>query len=255
MEAYATATQVYAAGLIFARIGAMVMLMPGVGEQSVPPRIRLSFALLMCLVLSPLVAARVVVPASMGDMAAEVIREVLVGLTIGMILRLFLSALSTAGELVSIQTTLGFAQTTNPMLGQPNATLSTFLSLIGVLLIMTTDLHHLFIGAMVNSYNLFPLERPNLPIDDAATLAVRTLAGSFALGVQLAAPVIVFSLVFNLAAGLVGRIMPQFQIYFVSSPLAVIFGLSIFALSLGVVGMVWVDRYRDMLSVFVGGNR
>jgi flagellar biosynthetic protein FliR len=255
VEAYATATQVYAAGLIFARIGAMVMLMPGVGEQSVPPRIRLSFALLMCLVLSPLVAARVVVPATLGDMGAEVIREVLVGLTIGMILRFFLSALATAGELVSIQTTLGFAQTTNPMLGQPNATLSTFLSLIGVLLIMTTDLHHLFIGAMVNSYNLFPLERPNLPIDDAATLAVRTLAGSFALGVQLAAPVIVFSLVFNLAAGLVGRIMPQFQIYFVSSPLAVIFGLSIFALSLGIVGMVWVDRYRDMLSVFVGGNR
>jgi flagellar biosynthetic protein FliR len=255
LEAYATATQVYAAGLIFARIGAMVMLMPGVGEQSVPPRIRLSFALLMCLVLSPLVAARVVVPGTLGDMGAEVIREVLVGLTIGMILRLFLSALATAGELVSIQTTLGFAQTTNPMLGQPNATLSTFLSLIGVLLIMTTDLHHLFIGAMVNSYNLFPLERPNLPIDDAATLAVRTLAGSFALGVQLAAPVIVFSLVFNLAAGLVGRIMPQFQIYFVSSPLAVIFGLSIFALSLGIVGMVWVARYRDMLAVFVGGSR
>jgi len=255
LEAYATATQVYAAGLIFARIGAMVMLMPGVGEQSVPPRIRLSFALLMCLVLSPLVAARVVVPGTLGDMGAEVIREVLVGLTIGMILRLFLSALATAGELVSIQTTLGFAQTTNPMLGQPNATLSTFLSLIGVLLIMTTDLHHLFIGAMVNSYNLFPLERPNLPIDDAATLGVRTLAGSFALGVQLAAPVIVFSLVFNLAAGLVGRIMPQFQIYFVSSPLAVIFGLSIFALSLGIVGMVWVARYRDMLAVFVGGSR
>jgi flagellar biosynthetic protein FliR len=141
------------------------------------------------------------------------------------------------------------------MLGQPNATLATFLSLIGVLLIMTTDLHHLFIGAMVNSYNLFPLERPNLPIGDAAALAVRTLAGSFALGIQLSAPVIVFSLVFNLAAGLVGRIMPQFQIYFVSSPLAVIFGLSIFALSLGIVGMVWVDRYRDLLAVFVGGNR
>ncbi|MDH4386404.1 MAG: flagellar biosynthetic protein FliR [Caulobacter sp.] len=255
MESYATATQVYAAGLIFARIGAMVMLMPGVGEQSVPPRIRLSFALLMCLVLSPLVAARVVVPATLGDMGAEVIREVLVGLTIGMILRFFLSALATAGEVVSIQTTLGFAQTTNPMLGQPNATLATFLSLIGVLLIMTTDLHHLFIGAMVNSYNLFPLERPNLPIGDAAALAVRTLAGSFALGIQLSAPVIVFSLVFNLAAGLVGRIMPQFQIYFVSSPLAVIFGLSIFALSLGIVGMVWVDRYRDLLAVFVGGNR
>jgi flagellar biosynthetic protein FliR len=254
VEAYATATQVYAAGLVFARIGALVMLIPGIGEQSVPPRIRLAFALLMSMVLAPLAAQHVVVPSAMGDVGAQVIREILIGLTIGMMLRLFLSALATAGEVVSIQTTLGFAQTTNPMLGQPNATLSTFLSLIGIVLIMTTDLHHLFIGAMVNSYNLFPLDKASMPIGDAGTLAVRTVAGSFALGIQLAAPVIVFSLIFNMAAGLVGRVMPQFQIYFVSSPLAVIFGLSIFALSLGVIGMVWVNRYREMLSVFAGGG-
>lgn len=252
MESYATAAQVYAAGLIFARIGAMVMLIPGIGEQSVPPRIRLSFALLMCLVLAPLAARNVFVPATMGDTGLQVIREVLIGLTIGMIMRLFLSALATAGEVVSIQTTLGFAQTANPMLGQPNATLSTFLSLIGVVLIMTTDLHHLFIGAMVNSYDLFPLGKAGIPVTDAASLAVRTIAGSFALGIQLSAPVIVFSLIFNLAAGLVGRIMPQFQIYFVTSPLAVIFGLSIFALSLGLIGMVWVSRYRELIGIFAG---
>ncbi len=252
MESYATAAQVYAAGLIFARIGALVMLLPGIGEQSVPPRIRLSFALLMCLVLAPLAARNVFVPATMGDVGLQVIREVLIGLTIGMIMRLFLSALATAGEVVSIQTTLGFAQTANPMLGQPNATLSTFLSLIGVVLIMTTDLHHLFIGAMVNSYDLFPLGKAGVPINDAGTLAVQTIASSFALGIQLSAPVIVFSLIFNLAAGLVGRIMPQFQIYFVTSPLAVIFGLSIFALSLGLVGMVWVNRYRELIGAFAG---
>lgn len=254
MEHYATAAQVYAAGLIFARVGALVMLIPGIGEQSVPPRIRLSFALLMCLVLAPLAARHVFVPSSMGDVGAAVIREVLIGLTIGMMLRLFLAALSTAGEVVSIQTTLGFAQTANPLLGQPNATLSTFLSLIGILLIMTTDLHHLFIAAMVNSYNLFPLDKTGVPVGDAGALAVRTVASSFALGIQLSAPVIVFSLIFNLAAGLVGRVMPQFQIYFVSSPLAVIFGLSLFALSLGVIGMVWVSRYREMLGVFAGGG-
>jgi flagellar biosynthesis protein FliR len=252
VESYATAAQVYAAGLIFARVGALVMLLPGIGEQSVPPRIRLAFALLMCLVLAPLAARNIFIPATMGDVGAAVIREVLIGLTIGMMLRLFLAALSTAGEVVSIQTTLGFAQTANPMLGQPNATLSTFLSLTGILLIMTTDLHHLFLAAMVNSYNLFPISGTGVPVDDAGTLAVRTVASSFALGIQLAAPVIVFSLIFNMAAGLVGRVMPQFQIYFVSSPLAVIFGLSLFALSLGLVGMVWVNRYREMLSVFTG---
>jgi flagellar biosynthetic protein FliR len=62
--------------------------------------------------------------------------------------------------------------------------------------------------------------------------------------------VVAFSLIFNIATGLVGRVMPQFQIYFVSAPLMIIMGLSIFALSLGVIGMVWIDRYRDLLALF-----
>jgi flagellar biosynthetic protein FliR len=249
VEAYATAAQVYAAGLVFARVGAMVMLVPGLGDASVPPRIRLSFALLMSLILTPLVAPQVVVPAAVSGVAAEVIRETLIGLMIGAILRMTLSALAVAGEVVAIQTTLGFAQTANPSQAQPSATLSTFLNLIGVTLVMTTDLHHMFFAAMVNSFDLFPFSRTP-PIGDAATLAVQTFAGSFALGIQLSAPVIVFSIVFNIATGLVGRIMPQFQIFFVASPLAVIFGLSIFALSLGTIGMVWTERYREVLGAF-----
>lgn len=248
MEAYATAAQVYAAGLVFARVGAMIMLTPGLGDVSVPPRIRLSFALVMCLILTPLVAPGLTVPATIGEGAGALIRETLIGLMIGSILRLFLSSLATAGEVVSIQTTLSFAQTANPS-GQPTTTISTFLGLMGTVLVMSTDLHHLFFGAMFDSYKLFPFGR-SLMTGDAATLAVQTVAGSFALGIQLAAPVIVFSLVFNLATGLVGRVMPQFQIFFVATPLSVMLGLSVFALSLGVIGMVWTSRYRELLEVF-----
>ncbi|MDZ4364748.1 flagellar biosynthetic protein FliR, partial [Brevundimonas sp.] len=211
MEAYATAAQVYAAGLVFARVGAMIMLVPGLGDASVPPRIRLSFAFVMCLILTPLVAPGLTVPATIGEGAGALIRETLIGLMIGSILRLFLSSLATAGEVVSIQTTLSFAQTANPS-GQPTTTISTFLGLMGTVLVMSTDLHHLFFGAMFDSYKLFPFGH-QLMVGDAATLAVQTVAGSFALGIQLAAPVIVFSLVFNLATGLVGRVMPQFQIF------------------------------------------
>jgi flagellar biosynthetic protein FliR len=62
--------------------------------------------------------------------------------------------------------------------------------------------------------------------------------------------VVAFSVIFNVATGLVGRVMPQFQIFFVASPLMVLLALSIFALSLGVIGMVWIDHYRDLLAVF-----
>jgi flagellar biosynthetic protein FliR len=251
MESYATAQQVYAAGLVFARLGAVIMLLPGLGEAFIPPRIRLAFALSLSLMLFPLLVGSVpAVPAAPGDFALAVIKEVLIGLLIGGILRMFMSSLATAGELVSIQTTLSFAQTANPMQASPSTTLGTFLGLIGIVLIFATDLDHLFVAAIVRSFDLFPFGR-DVPVTDAGELAIRTLGGSFALGVQLAAPVIVFSLVFNIAAGLVGRVMPQFQVFFAATPLMVLLGLSIFALSLGTMGMIWIERYRDVVGTFV----
>jgi flagellar biosynthetic protein FliR len=62
--------------------------------------------------------------------------------------------------------------------------------------------------------------------------------------------VLIFSVIFNLAAGVVGRAMPQFQIFFAATPLQVLFGLSILAVSLGVMGTYWLNRYRDLLSAF-----
>ncbi|HEY3950849.1 flagellar biosynthetic protein FliR [Phenylobacterium sp.] len=250
MEHYAPAQQVYAAGLIFARLGAIVMLIPGIGETFVPVRVRLSFALALALVLFPVVGATVpALPADISAIVGAVIKETLIGMMIGGILRFFMSSLSAAGEIMSIQSTLGFSQTANPTQAAPSTSLSTFLGLLGLVLIMTTNMHHLFLSAIVRSYTLFPFAR-DIPLADANALAVQTVSRSFALGLQLAAPVVAFSLVFNIAAGMVGRVMPQFQIYFVTSPLMVIFSLSIFALSLGVIGMVWLDHYRDLLAIF-----
>jgi flagellar biosynthetic protein FliR len=250
MESYASAAQVYAAGLIFARIGAMVMLIPGIGETSVPPRVRLSFALLLSLMLYPVVSGTLQpVPPNTAGVVGGVLKEIITGLMIGTILRMFVSSLAVTGEIISMQTTLSFAQTANPMQAAPSTSLGTLLGTIGVLLVMTTDLHHMFLSAIVNSYHVFPVVKP-LNTADAAQLAIQTVGKSFALGLQLSAPVVVFSLVFNIATGLVGRVMPQFQIFFVATPLMVLFGLSIFALSLGAVGTVWVNHYRDLLGVF-----
>ena len=244
MEHYALPATIYGAGLVFARVAAFSMLIPGVGETSVPPRIRLGFALLLSLVLYPVVQAGLPPePASVDGLAAQVGIEVLIGLAVGAILRLFLSTLAVAGEVVSLQTTLSFAQTANPLQAQPTPTVGAFLTLLGVTLIFATNLHHLFLGAVVHSYGLFPMTKA-APIGEFGQLAMRMTAESYSLGIQLAAPVIVFSLVFNVAAGFIGRAMPQFQVFFVATPLTVLLGLSVFALSLGVFGLVWLDRYR-----------
>jgi flagellar biosynthetic protein FliR len=252
MEHYATAQQVYAASLIFARLGAFVMLIPGIGETYVPPRIRLSFALLFALLLFPIVGQTApAVPGAVSGAAGAVIKEVLIGLMMGAILRMFMMSLATAGEIISIQTTLSFAQTANPTQAQPTPSLGSFLSMLGILLVMTTDLHHLFIAAVVKSFAIFPFTRA-VPVADAGQLAIQTTGRAFSLGLQLSAPVMVFSLVFSVATGLVARVMPQFQVFFAAAPLQVLLGLSVFALSLGALGMVWIDRYRELLAPFGG---
>ena len=254
MEPYATADQVWAGGLIFARIGAMILTLPGIGETYVPPRIRLSLALMVSLCLWPVVGGALpALPDSLGATVGWVLREVITGLMIGVILRIFTSALSTAGEIVSLQTTLSFAQTANPLLGGQNTTIAAFLMLFGTVLIFATNTHHLFIAGFVGSYELIAPARP-LIAADFTELAIRTLGDSFMLGIQLSAPVIVFALIFNLAAGLVGRVMPAFQIFFAAAPLSIILGLSIFALSLGVLGTVFIDRYRALANLFVSGG-
>ena len=253
MDGYATAEQVWAGGLIFARIGAILMLIPGVGESYVPPRIRLSLAFVVSLALWPVVqGALPALPATVGGMVGWVLREVIVGLAIGAVLRSFTTALATAGEIVSLQTTLSFAQTANPLQAQPGTTIAAFLMLLGTTLVFATDTHHLFIAGLVGSYDLIAPARP-LVTADFTSLAIRTLGDSFMLGVQLSAPVIVFAIIFNLASGLVGRVMPSFQVFFAAAPLSVILGLSVFALSLGVLGTVFIDRYRALARIFVGG--
>jgi flagellar biosynthetic protein FliR len=250
LEHYATAQQVWVGGLVFLRVGALIMLIPGIGEGYVPIRIRLALALVLTFCLAPIAApALPALPAELGAMMGYVIRELAIGLMIGGLLRLFLGALTTTGELISLQTTLAFAQTTNPLQASPATTISTFLTILGVTLVFDTDLHRMFLSAIAHSYTLFPSTKA-LPVGDAGALAIRTVSSTFALGVQLAAPILVFSLVFNIAAGLIGRVMPQFQIFFAATPLTLLLGLSIFALSLGAIGMVWVRSYADFVRVF-----
>lgn len=250
MNPYASTAEIWATALVFLRVGAVVMLIPGLGEASVPPRIRLSFALLLALCLAPIATPHLPPLAStVGAMAGVALKELIIGLMIGALMRLFLVSLATAGEVIALQTTLAFAQTANPMQAQPGTSLTTFLTVLGTTLLFATNLHHLFIGAIAHSYTQFVPSKP-LMIADAAQLAVQTVGKGFALGIQLSAPVLVFSLVFNLAIGFVGRVMPQFQLFFVASPLSVLFGLSILALSLGALGLIWIERYEEFLRLF-----
>jgi flagellar biosynthetic protein FliR len=219
--------------LMFARIGTMVMLLPGVGELSVPSRVRLVIALILTAVLFPLhQAAYTIDLRSPGPVLIALGQELMIGVVLGMTARLTISALQVAGSVIAQQLGLGFVTAVDPTQGQQGIIVGNFLTLLGITMIFATDLHYLVIAGLHDSYRLFaPGEMP--VVSDVTQLVVRTTADAFRIGIQLSGPFLVFGLVFNVALGVLSRLMPQMQVYFVAVPLSIMIGYLILLVVVG----------------------
>lgn len=239
--------------LIFARIGAMTMALPGIGDRMVPSRIRLVFALALSLIFYPIVSKLLpALPVSFYAMISAVISEALVGLAIGFSVRIVISALQFAGTAIAFQTGLAFAQNVDPANGTQSSLFGAFLSLLSVALIFATDLHHLLLSAMHDSYSLF---RPGaiLPTGDLAQVAVQTVAGSFRIAIQLAGPFLAFGLIFYLGIGVLSRLIPQVHVFFLAMPLNILLGMLLFMLLIGTFMLWFLDYFANAIAPFLAG--
>ncbi|UTD28506.1 flagellar biosynthetic protein FliR [Bradyrhizobium sp. WD16] len=233
--------------LVFARIGAMVMLLPGFGESNIPVRTKLAIALALTLIVLPLHrSAYHVDMTSLTSLLVLMVHEIIIGIVLGATARVTLSALSVAGSLIAQQLGLGFVTTVDPTQGQQGALIGNFLTMLGLTLLFATDMHHLVIAALADSYKVFgPGEV--LPSGDIAALATRAFAAAFKIGVQLSAPFIVFGLVFNVGLGLLARMMPQMQVYFVGVPLSILGGFLILAVVLTTMMGTFLDYFGEIM--------
>ena len=233
--------------LVFARIGTMVMLLPGLGELSVPPRVRLTIALVLTALLLPLHRnAYQLDLRSLGPVLLMLGQELLIGAMLGLIARLAISALQVAGSIVAQQLGLGFVTAIDPTQGQQGMIVGNFLTILGITLVFVTDLHHLVIAALHDSYALF--QPGEIPITgDMAALFTRTVATAFRIGVQLAAQFLVFGLLFNLGLGVLSRLMPQMQVFFVGMPLSILVGFLILLLVVGAMMNTFLEYLQGVL--------
>jgi flagellar biosynthetic protein FliR len=235
--------------LSFSRIGTMIMLMPGLGELTVSARVRLTLALVLTAVIMPLHRnAYQIDLQAFEPVVVMLMQELLVGAVLGLLARLTVSALQVAGVIVAQQMGLGFVTAVDPTQGQQGALVGNFLAVLGITMIFATDLHHLVIGALNDSYIIFrPGEVPVL--GDVANLLSGTVAGAFRIGVQLAAPFLVFGLLFNLGLGLLSKLMPQMQVFFVGMPLSILVGFLILLLVVGAMMMTFIDYVGGVLQL------
>ena len=233
--------------LVFARLGTMLMLLPGFGDEAISPRIRLIFALLISLVAFPAVARYLPAAPSEFGLLGLLMGEIAIGAGFGLIIRTLFSALVLAGSVIGLSSGLAAATLFDPTQGAQSPMLGRFLALAATLLIFAGGLHHLMLEAIVRSYMALS-PGSSLPAGDFATLAVDTMAASFALGLQLAAPFLVYALVFNVGLGLMARLTPSLQVFFIAQPLNILLGFALMLATMGLVLTTFIARFTELLD-------
>lgn len=237
--------------LIFARIGTLFMVLPAFSERAIPVRVRLVIAVTTSLMMYPLVSENFAkVPSTLFGAFAAMGKEIAVALLIGLAIKLVTSALQIAATTIAFQLGLSFAMGPDMSTGGQTVTIGTFMNMLAVTLIFVTDLHYVMIAAMYDSYQLFPVNQA-LPVGDMAQFASDTVSGAFLVGTKIAAPFIVYGLIFYFGLGLLSRLMPQLQVFFIAMPANITIGLILFMILFGTLMSWYMGHLEEVLGRFI----
>ncbi len=249
------ATGVFAFLIAFTRIGTAMMIMPGVGDSFTPSNIRLYVALGLSAVLMPVMQQFMPSPLpAMPVLFVLIGMEFITGLFIGTIARILVSALDTAGMIISLMSGFANAQIFNPAMATQGSIVGAFMSVAGVVLMFATNLHHLLIYGLVESYQLFPLG--GIPdTGSMAELMSKAVASAFFVGFQIAMPFVIVALLIYIAMGVLARVMPQIQVFMVALPLQIILSLITLSLIFSAGMMFWASRFEDGMMYFLSNGQ
>lgn len=237
--------------MVFLRIGSALMLMPGLMSSYVNATVRLSVALAIAVVMMPIIAPHL--PSENID-TVTFLRfaafEVTIGIFLGVVMQMLYFALSLAGNLAGQAIGFANAQIFDPTFQTQSIIVETFLSLIAITLIFVTNMHHLMLSAVADSYYIFPVGQV-LPWGDFSKEISQLLNSSFIMGFKLGAPFVAFTIVFYVGMGLVSRLMPQLNIFFLSLPLQIYLGLGLLFITTPMMIMWFIKYFEDGLLPFV----
>jgi flagellar biosynthesis protein FliR len=217
LELLAT-TSIYNFFLVFVRVGAALMLLPGLGEMAIPARIRLIVGLVLALALMPIVSTNTGgVPEQPADMVLEIFVELVAGAFIGTTTRIIFAAAQVAGQIIGQSIGLAMIFSTPNAGFEGGSVMATALVMGGIAIIFLADLHYLMIEAIVRSYIILPSATlPNW--SDLSEVTTEVVSRSFLVGVQFSAPFLIISFLFNVGLGLTNRMMASLPVFFIGMP-------------------------------------
>lgn len=246
-------SELFAFFLVFCRMGSTIMLLPGIGESYVSTRIRLVFALMVSLVITPTVTNIPAVPTDVLPLFVLVITEIFIGLLIGGIVRLLMSVITMASMIISYQSSLASALTQDVTIaGSQGTAMGNLLGFSAIILLFATDLHHMMLRGLMESYILFsPGEFP--PVKDFAEHATQTINRAFEMAMRIAGPHILMGLIVYMISGILSRLMPNMQVFFIILAPQILLSFFVLIISLSAIYLWYLDYIRAGLAMWLGG--
>jgi len=234
-----------------ARILALVAAAPLFSNAALPRRIRLMFGLAIALALVPALPAIPPVAPASGSGLLILVQQMLIGFAMGFAMRVVMAAIDFAGEVIGLQMGLGFATFYDPNSASQTPVLSEFLSLIGVLVLLSMNGHLMILATLGESFELLPIGGTALASASWSNLAH---GGSviFASGLMLALPAVTALLITNIALGVLTRAAPQLNLFAVGFPITLIGGFVMLILTLSYLAAPLTDLFEYGLRSMLG---
>jgi flagellar biosynthetic protein FliR len=232
--------------IVFLRVSAALMALPALGEQVISVRVRLAIAVMLTLVVAPGATPLFEMPLiTFGTFIHALATETIAGLFLGVILRLFIFAIQTAGSIAAQSTSLSQLMGAQGM--DPLPAVGHILTMSALALMVTTGFHVKAAGFLILSYEILPA----LQFPDAAAIADagRARVGqSFALAFSLAAPFVILSVLYNLTLGVINKAMPQLMVAFVGAPVITFGSIALLLLCAPFILVVWLNAVETFLA-------
>lgn len=233
------------------RIAGLIAMAPILGESTIPARVKIGLAAVCTLLVSPLLGAMPhVAPASYAGLMIAT-QQVLIGMALGLCVRLIFTAAMMAGEFVGLEMGLAFASFFDPATGANTAVLSRFINLVAMLLFLAVNGHLLMLDGLVRTFEFLPVGQTPDPMGWQALMDwSRELWVS---GMLLALPLIIVLLAINLALGILNRTAQQLSVFAVGFPITLTTGLVVLAIALpqsgGFMTSLFADAYQAMARI------
>jgi flagellar biosynthetic protein FliR len=213
------------------RILGVIMTAPVFGHRAVPARVKIGLGIFIALIVSPTLPPMPDVGLGSWQGLLILVQQLLIGIAMGFVMRVIFAAVEAAGEIVGLQMGLGFASFFDPQSAGQTLVLARFFSMLATLVFLAVNAHLLLIEVLVESFQGLPISAQ--PLSSAGFFTLASFGSTvFAVGLQLALPIIAILLMTNLALGILTRSAPQLNLFAIGFPITLGVGLIVLNITL-----------------------